>query len=746
MKKRQKRRFFALLTSLCLVLGICVVPIAAEEEAADLKRLEQEMLAAKEEAERTRDAFERAEAAGEKAALTEAERAARVELAEAEAALEAAGEDWENRAGLEERVEDAGRKIDEIFEQMAAADARVRDAQNAAAEAAALAAQKQDAYDAAREAAAEAERRKQEEEEKRKLEEEQRRKEEEQKKQEEEQRRKEEEERKKREEEEQKKREEEERRRQEEEQKRGEEEKRREEEKLQSLTPGSADLSFSVSGIDFGSLEKGASGGLSRSFTLTNNSAGHTMFLSASGLPGFSVSGVPASLAPGKSAVVSVSLSGAKAGEYGGNLSVSGWYEDGGLKGSPRTFSLPIRARVTEKAVSISVSPSFKDLGRLTEGYGEGAAGEKKFTVTVENKSADGVWLDGVKGAEHFSVSSGSGWLDPGGRTGFAVVPKQGLKAGSYTDKIVFQTREGASAECSVTMEVERRGEPLAVEPGALDFGSAEEGYSALSAKTVTVKNNTDYEMRLEQPVSYSYDISLLDNVPLAAGASAVFAIRPRTGLPANFYGGVIEVRSSGGETAKLQVKFTVNRPAGPTAFMDVEPGSTFAGDIAYVSQNGLMSGKGGGFFRPQEAVTRGQIVTVLYRLEGRPAASGAGFPDVAAGSYCEEAVKWAASAGVAGGDRNGLFRPDDPVSREQLAAFLYRYNNYKGYESGRLADLGTFPDGGSAAAYAREALAWANGAGLINGTAAGRLNPSGGATRGQAAAILHRFCVRIGR
>ncbi len=174
--------------------------------------------------------------------------------------------------------------------------------------------------------------------------------------------------------------------------------------------------------------------------------------------------------------------------------------------------------------------------------------------------------------------------------------------------------------------------------------------------------------------------------------------------------------------------------------------GSTFAADIAYVSQKGLMSGVGEGRFNPGAPVTRGQLVTILYRLEGQPAVSGAGFPDVAAGSYCEKSVKWAAANGITAGGKDGLFRPGDSITREQLATFLFRYNAYKGYVSTQRANLADFSDGAAVASYAKEALSWANAAKLVNGTSDGRLNPSGGATRGQAAAILHRFCVSIGR
>ncbi len=696
-KQKRKTRHFALLLSLCLTLNLCVVPIAAAE-APDLERLESELEQAKE----AREAAERAFADAQSRA--EAADEAREHLEEVRKNLEdAAGEETDS---LQEAVEKAEKAL-EAAEAAAPAQEELEELQSKAAEASTRVIRAQEAYDAALAAARaeEEEKRKQEEEEKKKQEEEQKRKEE-------------------------------------------EEKKKQEEEKRQALTPGSGDLSFSESSVNFGSLEKGASSGLSKTVTITNNGR-YVMALSVSSPSGFSVSGVPSSLAPGKSAAASIALTSVKtAGEYSGNVQISGYYEDGGARGDSRTFSISVYAKVTEKGYTISADPSSKDMGKLKEGYSEEDAEAKEFTVTIENKGAGDVRLNGVKGADHFTVTavkSSSDWLDSGKKAAFTIVPKQDLAAGTYTDKIAFQTREGATAECKVTLVIEKKLDPLTVEPGTLDFGSEKEGYSALSVKTVTVKNNTERAVRLEQPTSYNYDIGLLEKTSLAAGGSITFSIRPRTGLPANLYDSVIEVRGGDGEAAKLSVKFTVNRPAGPSAFSDVASGSTFAGDIAFVSQKGLMSGKEGGFFRPEEAVTRGQLVTILYRLEGQPAVSGVGFPDVAAGSYCEKAVKWAAANGITAGGADGLFRPDAPISREQLAAFLYRYNNHKGYQTAKQADLGSFSDGDSVASYARDALAWANGAGLVNGTSDGRLNPSGGATRGQAAAILHRFCMSIG-
>lgn len=515
------------------------------------------------------------------------------------------------------------------------------------------------------------------------------------------------------------------------------------------LTPGSGDLSFSVSGVDFGTLAKGTTSGRSKSFNITNNSSSRVMYLSCSNPTGYTVSGVPSTLAPGSSAAVSVYLdSTASEGTYNRTLQITGYYEENGVRGNSQTFSLAVYAVVGGTGYSLSVDPSTKDLGKLAEGYGEKAAKEKEITVTVENKGVSSLQMNGVKGNDHFTVTavkSENETLKNGEKTDYKVVPKKDLAVGSYTDTITFQTKEGATAALKATVVVEKKLAPLSVEPAALNFGTVEEGYSAITPQTVTLKNNTEYAIQLNQPSSYSYEIGALSHTALAAGASATFTIRPRAGLPANTYTGTVEITSNR-ETAQLSVQFAVTRPAGPSAFSDVAAGSTFAADIAYVSQKGLMSGVGNGNFNPQAPITRGQLVTILYRLEGQPAVSGLGFSDVAAGSYCEKAVKWAAVTGITTGGNDGLFRPGDPITREQMATFLYRYNQHKGFFTISFADLSTFPDAGSIASYAKDAMSWANGSSLINGTSDGRLNPSGGATRGQAAAILHRYCVSIGR
>lgn len=498
--------------------------------------------------------------------------------------------------------------------------------------------------------------------------------------------------------------------------------------------------------MEFGTLEKNASSSSrTKTFTVRNDSK-FDMSFSVSTASGYSVS-APSTISAGGSATVTVELSSSNGvGTYNRSLSMSASFVGG--DGQTYSFSTALYAEVVEKGYSITVDPASKDLGKLKEGYTEKEAQETEVTVTIQNKGASSVQMYGVKGNDHFTVTAVDNdyvTLKSGEKTSYKIVPKQNLAVGTYTDTITFQTRENTTAAFKATVVIEKKLDPLTVEPGTLDFGTVEEGYAALTPKSVTVKNNTEYAIRLEQPASYSYEVSLLSQTSLPAGGSVSFTIRPRTGLPANAYSGVVELWGSG-ESAKVNVQFTVTSPVGPSAFSDVAAGSTFAADIAYVSQKGLMSGVGGGRFNPQAPVTRGQLVTILYRLEGQPAVSGAGFPDVAAGSYCEKAVKWASANGITAGGKDGLFRPGDSITREQLATFLFRYNNYKGYVTTQRADLGKFSDGATAASYAKEALSWANASSLVNGTSDGRLNPSGGATRGQAAAILHRFCVSIGK
>ena len=182
-------------------------------------------------------------------------------------------------------------------------------------------------------------------------------------------------------------------------------------------------------------------------------------------------------------------------------------------------------------------------------------------------------------------------------------------------------------------------------------------------------------------------------------------------------------------------------------AFVDVADSDWYADAVQYVFANGLMAGTSDTTFSPNATTTRAMIVTILYRLEGTPAVTGTtAFTDVAAGQYYADAVAWAAQNGIVSGTSATTFSPDGVITREQMAAILYRYAQYKGYDVTAKADLSMFTDAAQVSTYATDAMAWANASGLISGTSATTLSPAGSATRAQVATILMRFCENIAK
>lgn len=202
--------------------------------------------------------------------------------------------------------------------------------------------------------------------------------------------------------------------------------------------------------------------------------------------------------------------------------------------------------------------------------------------------------------------------------------------------------------------------------------------------------------------------------------------------------------------------KFTFTMPSGgvmvtPTfaeevpqemPFTDIMETDWFYDSVAYVYLNGLMNGTSATTFTPNGTTTRGMIVTILYRLAGSPEGpSGAPFQDVDPKQYYAAPIAWAAWNGIVTGKSVVAFAPNDPITREQMAAILYRYAGKQGMDVSVRGDLTGFIDQGKISPYARDALAWANGAGLITGKGEGILDPQGPAVRAQVAAIFQRFC-----
>lgn len=197
----------------------------------------------------------------------------------------------------------------------------------------------------------------------------------------------------------------------------------------------------------------------------------------------------------------------------------------------------------------------------------------------------------------------------------------------------------------------------------------------------------------------------------------------------------------------KTDAKEETKDPAAVKRFSDVASGAWYAEYITYVTENALMNGYDDGRFGPNDQTTRAQIVTVLYRLEGEPATrSSNSFSDVSSGGqYYSSAVAWAAINNIVNGYEDGRFGPNDNVTREQIAAILYRYATYKGYDTENAGSIANFSDAAKVSSWANTAISWAVGEELMNGDN-GALRPQGNATRAEIAALLMRFCENIAK
>ena len=182
------------------------------------------------------------------------------------------------------------------------------------------------------------------------------------------------------------------------------------------------------------------------------------------------------------------------------------------------------------------------------------------------------------------------------------------------------------------------------------------------------------------------------------------------------------------------------NRGIVTLPFTDVSEGDWFYDPVCFVYSQGLMTGTSATTFEPNISLSRAMLVAVLHRLEGSPAASGGDFTDVADGDWYAQAVNWAASVGVVNGFDDGTFQPNTAITREQLAAILMNYAQYKGQDVSARATLDTYNDATAISSWANDVMSWAVAEGLLTGVTNDQLQPQGNATRAQVAAILQRF------
>ena len=215
-----------------------------------------------------------------------------------------------------------------------------------------------------------------------------------------------------------------------------------------------------------------------------------------------------------------------------------------------------------------------------------------------------------------------------------------------------------------------------------------------------------------------------------------------------DFFGNQVDIsRNSDGTYSFVMPasQVTVSAAFAPAQlpFTDVTEANWYYDEVYYVWANGLMQGTSATTFGPNVDTTRAMVVTILWRLEGEPASGyDMDYSDVAGGAWYADAVRWATEHGIVNGSE-GQFYPGGTVTREQLAAMLYRYAQYKGYDLTAGGDLSGFADAGAVSGWAETSLAWAVGQRLIQGSA-NQIDPTGSAIRAQLAAILMRFMENV--
>lgn len=202
------------------------------------------------------------------------------------------------------------------------------------------------------------------------------------------------------------------------------------------------------------------------------------------------------------------------------------------------------------------------------------------------------------------------------------------------------------------------------------------------------------------------------------------------------------------GSAVTVEATFQAVKEESPVdAFLDINTGAWYYDAVKYAVENGLMSGTGTYTFEPNTTLSRAMIAQMLYALEGKPSVSAANsFTDVSSNDWYAKAASWAQSKGIITGYEDGSFRPDAPLTREQLALILFNYSKIKGYDTSDKANLNGYLDGSSTSTWAQEGMTWAVGAGLLSGRGLNMLYPTGTATRAEVAQIMMNFCENVAK
>ena len=352
------------------------------------------------------------------------------------------------------------------------------------------------------------------------------------------------------------------------------------------------------------------------------------------------------------------------------------------------------------------------------------------YTTYKQEGSAVTVYVTTKSGVLASDGSLTLGTISANDGTNFTVEKASGVKVvGSDNSETTYtQVDQGGSSGGSSS--------------GGSSSGGSSSGGSTTTTRTITIQSSFGGKVTASASQAAQGKVITLTALP-----NSGYVLKSLTVTTASGTSVPVANQSSGKYTftmpaAAVTVKavFAAQETDPDFPFADVAKGSWYYEGVRYAYENGLMSGTGEGTFSPDLPTSRGMLVTILYRLAGSPAAGSASFTDVEKGQWYADGVAWASANGVVSGYPDGSFRPNDTITREQMAAILYQYARIQGKLDDSRADLSIFSDLDSLSAYAKEPMSWAVAQGLFSGVSADTLAPGGSTTRAQAAVILTAF------
>lgn len=390
----------------------------------------------------------------------------------------------------------------------------------------------------------------------------------------------------------------------------------------------------------------------------------------------------------------------------------------------------------------ITVSPSVLDFSSVREGY---AAAPDAQTVVVTNSGNQPITLEQPAATNYDIGKLSKTFLAPGDAATFSVQPQDGLAAGSYDATLAISGSNNLHVQIPVFFEVlvddetgEGGGRGDRVNSYAILVEDTENG-------TITSSHN-----RASHGATVILVVTPEDGYALEAltvsdfGGEEIAVIDKGDGRYSfTMPGSRVVVKALFGEIPARWQSCQRNADCPAYRFVDLDLSLWYHDGIHYCLENGLLEGMSEDIFSPLGTLTRAQAVTVLWRLEGKPAVDETlFFDDVLADKWYSQAVYWAAGEEIVKGYGDGTFRAEAPITREQLAVILYRYAHYKGYNVsvGTDTNLLYFGDAFRISPYAYPALQWTCGAGLLEGNGDGTLNPTGITRRCEFAAMMMRF------